>query len=218
MKIKWYGHAAFMLTTAKGTKIIIDPYEAGSFNGALAYGKITDEADVVITSHDHADHNYIKDIPGKYIHIDKEGSREIKDVIIKDIPTFHDDTGGKERGRNLISVIAADDLVVAHLGDIGHNLMQDDLKKIGKVDVLLMPVGGFYTIDASTAVGIMDQIKPSITIPMHYKTSKCAFPIAPVGDFTKGRKNVRTLKESEIEIKRETLPHEPEIIVMQHSL
>jgi L-ascorbate metabolism protein UlaG (beta-lactamase superfamily) len=218
MKINWYGHAAFRITTAKGTKIIIDPYEAGSFNGALAYGKINDEADIVITSHDHADHNYIKDIPGEYIHIDREGSREIKDVKIKDIPVFHDNAGGKERGRNLISVIAADNLVVAHLGDIGHNLERDDLQKMGKVDVLLLPVGGFFTIDAATAVVIMNEIKPSITIPMHYKTSKCAFPIAPVADFTKGQKNVRMLKESEIEITRETLPREPEIIVLRHSL
>jgi len=218
MKIKWYGHSAFRFTTAKGTKIIIDPYESGSFNGALAYGKISDEADIVITSHDHADHNYIKDIPGKYIHIDKEGSREIKDVKIKDIPVFHDNTAGKERGRNLISVIAADNLVVAHLGDIGHNLEHGELQKMGKVDVLLLPVGGFYTIDAATAVGIMKEINPSITIPMHYKTSKCAFPIAPVEDFIKGRKNVRILQESEIEIKKETLPPQPEIIVMQHSL
>jgi L-ascorbate metabolism protein UlaG (beta-lactamase superfamily) len=218
MKIKWYGHAAFRFTTAKGTRIIIDPYESGSFNGALSYGKISDEADIVITSHDHADHNYVKDIPGKYILIDKEGSREIKDVKIINIPVFHDNKAGKERGRNLISVIAADNLVVAHLGDIGHNLERGDLQKIGKVDVLLLPVGGFFTIDAAEARGIMTEINPSITIPMHYKTPKCAFPIAPVEDFTKGQKNVRMLKESEIEIKKETLPPHPEIIVMQHSL
>jgi L-ascorbate metabolism protein UlaG (beta-lactamase superfamily) len=218
MKINWYGHAAFRFTTTKGTRIIIDPYEAGSFNGALAYGKIKDEADIVITSHDHADHNYIKDIPGNFVHIDKEGSSRIKDVEIKEIPVFHDNTRGKERGRNLISVISADNLVVVHMGDIGHSLSRDDLQKIGKIDVLLLPVGGFFTIDAGAAVLIMNQIKPSITIPMHYKTSKCAFPIAPAADFTKGQKNVRLLEESEIEITKETLPREPEIVVMQHSL
>ncbi len=96
MKIKWYGHAAFQITTDKGTKIIIDPYEPGSFSGALSYGKIEDKADIVITSHDHADHNYIKDIPGKYNHVSKAGDYGIKDVKIKAIPSFHDSIGGKK--------------------------------------------------------------------------------------------------------------------------
>jgi L-ascorbate metabolism protein UlaG (beta-lactamase superfamily) len=100
MKINWYGHAAFMVTTDKGTRIIIDPYEPGAFNGALSYGSIQDEADIVITSHEHADHNYIKDIKGKYDHISQAGAYEIKDVKIETIPVFHDTSEGKERGRN----------------------------------------------------------------------------------------------------------------------
>jgi L-ascorbate metabolism protein UlaG (beta-lactamase superfamily) len=104
------------------------------------------------------------------------------------------------------------------MGDIGHSLDQELLKKIGKVDILLLPVGGFFTIDAVMAQKIMNDIKPSVTVPMHYKTLKCNFPIAPVEDFTKNQTNVRTLKESCIVIKKETLPKEPEIIVLQHAL
>jgi L-ascorbate metabolism protein UlaG (beta-lactamase superfamily) len=218
VKIKWYGHSAFQITTEKGTRIIIDPYESGSFSGALSYGKIEDEADIVLTSHDHADHNYTKDIRGKYKHISKAGDHEIKDVKIKAIPCFHDSLGGKKGGNNLIFVIAADGLNLVHMGDIGHALDPELLKKIGQVDILLLPVGGFFTIDAAMAQKIMNDIKPHVTVPMHYKTQKCNFPIAPVEDFTKNQANVHILKESSVVIKKETLSQEPEIIVLQHAL
>ena len=218
MKIKWYGHSAFQITTEKGIRIIIDPYESGSFNGALSYGKIEDKADIVLTSHDHADHNYTKDIKGKYNHISKAGDHEIKDIKIKAIHCFHDSLGGKKGGSNLIFVITADGLNLVHMGDIGHSLDPELLKKIGKVDILLLPVGGFFTIDAAMAQKIINDIKPGVTVPMHYKTQKCNFPIAPVEDFTKNQANVRILKESSVVIKKETLPQEPEIIVLQHAL
>jgi L-ascorbate metabolism protein UlaG (beta-lactamase superfamily) len=218
MKIKWYGHSAFQITTNKGTRIIIDPYESGSYGGTLSYGKITDKADIVLTSHDHPDHNYIKDIQGKYKHISKAGDYEIKDIKIKAIPCFHDSVGGKKGGSNLIFVITADGLNLVHMGDIGHPLDQEMLKKIGKVDILLLPVGGYFTIDALQAAKLMNTLQPSITIPMHYKTDKCGFPITPVEEFTKNQNNVRVLKESEIEIKKDTLPKKSEIIVLQHDL
>ncbi|OGP86971.1 MAG: hypothetical protein A2031_03920 [Deltaproteobacteria bacterium RBG_19FT_COMBO_43_11] len=218
MKIKWYGHSAFQITTDKGTRIIIDPYESGSYGGTLSYGKITDEADIVLTSHDHPDHNYIKDIQGKYKHISKAGNYEIHDVKINSLPSFHDNSSGKERGRNLIFVIATDGLILVHAGDIGHALDSELIKKIGKVDILLLPVGGFFTIDALQAAKLMNTLQPSITIPMHYKTDKCGFPITPVEEFTKNQNNVRVLKEAEIEIKKDTLPKKSEIIVLQHDL
>ncbi|MGA2525431.1 MAG: MBL fold metallo-hydrolase [Smithellaceae bacterium] len=218
MKIKWYGHSAFQITTEKEIRIIIDPYESGSFSGALSYGKIEDQADIVLTSHDHADHNYTKDIKGKYNHISKAGDHKIKDIKIKAIPCFHDSLGGKKGGSNLIFVITADGLNLVHMGDIGHSLDQELLKKIGKVDILLLPVGGFFTVDAVMAQKIMNDIKPSITVPMHYKTEKCNFPITPVENFTKNQANVRILKESSVVIKKETLPKEPEIIILQHAL
>jgi len=218
MKITWYGHAAFIITTEKGTSIIIDPYEPGAFGGALSYGRIQDRADVVITSHDHADHNYIRDIKGEYDLIDKAGAYEVKEVKIEMIPAFHDPSGGKERGRNLISVLRAEGLTLVHLGDLGHPLNGDVLKTMGKVDVLLLPVGGYFTIDAGMGTNVMDAIKPAITIPMHYKTDKCSFPIAPVGEFTRGKRNVRVLRDSSLEVKVENLPGEPEIIVLMHAL
>jgi len=218
MNIEWYGHAAFKITTKKGTRIIIDPYQSGFSGGALSYRTIDDEADIVITSHDHGDHNDTKSIRGKYDHIKKQGSYEIKGIKLETLPTFHDTSSGKERGDNLLSVISADGIKLVHLGDLGHDLDPETLKKIGKVDVLFLPVGGFYTIDAQTATKVMNNIRPAITIPMHYKTEKCSFPITTVAEFTRGKKNVQVLPKSDVEITAETLPKEPEIIVLQHSL
>jgi L-ascorbate metabolism protein UlaG (beta-lactamase superfamily) len=217
VNIEWYGHAAFKITTEKGTKIILDPYQSGFSDGALSYRTIGDEADIVITSHNHGDHNYIKSIRGKYDHIKKQGSYDIKGVEIETLPTFHDTALGKERGDNLLSVISADGIKLVHMGDLGHDLDQKTLSKIGKVDVLLLPVGGFYTIDAQVATKIMNNIRPPITIPMHYRTEKCSFPITTVAEFTRGKKNVRVLSKSDMKITAETLPKEPEIIVLQHA-
>jgi L-ascorbate metabolism protein UlaG (beta-lactamase superfamily) len=219
MKIKYLGHAAFKVTTDKGTKIIFDPYESGSFGGAIGYGKITEEADVVVTSHDHGDHNYTKDIKGPFTHIHKEGSFEAKDVKLTEIPSFHDTSSGKERGSNLITVVSADGMTLVHMGDIGHDLDAAMLNKIGKVDVMLIPVGGFFTVDADAATKLMDAVAPKITIPMHYKTDKCSFPIGTVETFTKGKKNVKMRDtESEIEVKKDTLPVTPEIVVLKYAL
>lgn len=218
MKIKYYGHSAFGITTDKGVKIIVDPYQSGAFGGALSYGKITDKADIVLTSHDHDDHNHIKDIKGKFTHIRKAGIHIVQDVTIKAIPSHHDASRGAERGNNLIFVIEADGLVVAHAGDLGHTLAKDIIREIGKIDVLFLPVGGFYTIDAREATKVMNDIKPAVTIPMHFKTDKCNFPISKVEDFTGGKKGVKTSKASEVEIHKGALPKDPEILVLKHAL
>lgn len=218
MKIKWYGHAAFKITTEGGIRIIIDPYQSGAFGGALSYGKIAEETDIVLTSHDHDDHNYTKDIKGTFTRLHKEGLYQEKGLKIEAIPCFHDPSKGKERGANLIFVIEADGMRLAHMGDIGHALAQDTIKKMGRVDILMLPVGGFYTIDSDEAGRVMNDIKPRITIPMHYKTPKCEFPIASVDTFTAGKKGITMANAYEIEIRKDALPKEQEIIVMQYAL
>ncbi len=217
MKVKWYGHAAFKLTTAKGVRIIIDPYEPG-FGGALLYGTINDEADLVLTSHDHGDHNHVGPIKGKFTRIEKEGSYDVAGVKVKAIPSFHDPSKGKERGKNLIFVIEADGLKIVHTGDLGHTLDTGTLQNIGPADVLLLPVGGFYTIDAKEATAVMNAIKPKLAVPMHYKTDKCGFPITTVDDFTKGKQRVKMLDTSELSVSKETLPQDAEIVVLKHAL
>jgi L-ascorbate metabolism protein UlaG (beta-lactamase superfamily) len=218
MKIKWYGHAAFKITTDDGVRIIVDPYQSGAFGGALSYGKVAEEADLVLTSHDHDDHNYVKDLKGDYKHIRNEGLYRESGLTVEAHPCYHDPSKGQERGKNLIFVIEAGGLRLAHVGDLGHTLEPDAVGKLGRVDILLLPVGGFYTIDSKEAERVMQDVHPFITIPMHYRTAKCEFPIAGVDDFTAGKKSVRMAKAYEIEVSKESLPREPEIWVMEYAL
>jgi L-ascorbate metabolism protein UlaG (beta-lactamase superfamily) len=218
MKIKWYGHAAFLITSDQGTKIMIDPYEPGAFGGQLSYGKIRDQVDLVLTSHDHADHNYTKDLPGTPQIVKGSGSKTAKGISIKGISTFHDPSKGSERGANTIFTFKIDNIQLCHLGDLGHLLSDKELAEIGPVDILLIPVGGFFTIDPNEATRVAEQIKPKILIPMHFKTAKCGFPIAPVEDFLKGKSNAKHPKTSEVAFDKATLPQQMEIVVLEHAL
>ncbi len=218
MKVKWYGHASFLITSEKGLKIIIDPYEPGGFGGAIGYGKIPDVADIVLVTHDHADHNYVQGLPGSPKIIKGVGSHSVKGLEIRGIAAYHDGTKGAERGTNTIFCFFLDGLRICHLGDLGYVPTEEEAQQIGPVDVLLMPVGGFYTIDPAQATQTAQRINPRITIPMHFKTPRCGFPLAVVEDFTKGKPAVKTLQASEAEIKKETLPKTPEIIVLQPAL
>jgi L-ascorbate metabolism protein UlaG (beta-lactamase superfamily) len=218
MKIKWYGHAAFLITSDQGAKIMIDPYEPGAFGGQLSYGKIKDQVDIVLTTHDHADHNYTKDLPGTPQIVKGSGSKTAKGISIKGISTYHDPSQGSERGANTIFTLKIDNIQLCHLGDLGHLLSDKELAEIGPVDILLIPVGGFFTIDPKEATRVAEQIKPKILIPMHFKTAKCGFPIAPVEDFLKGKTNTKRPKASEATFDKATLPQQMEIVVLEHAL
>ena len=218
MKIKWYGHAAFLITSDEGTKLIIDPYEPGAFGGQLSYGRIQDQADIVLTSHDHADHNYTKDLPGTPQVVKGSGSKTVKGISMKGISSYHDPSNGSERGSNTLFTIKINHIHLCHLGDLGHLLSDKELDEIGPVDILFIPVGGLFTIDPKEATGVAGQIKPNVLIPMHFKTGKCGFPIAPVEDFLKGKTNIRRPRASEVTFHRETLPQRTEIVVLEHAL
>jgi len=218
MKIKWYGHAAFLVTSDEGTKIIIDPYEPGAFGGQLSYGKIKDQADIVLTSHDHADHNDTAGLPGTPQAVKGSGPRTIKGISVKGVSTYHDPSKGSERGANTVFTIKVNQIQLCHLGDLGHLLSDKELAEIGPVDILLIPVGGFFTIDPKEATRVAEQIKPRVLIPMHFKTEKCGFSIAPVEDFLKGKTNIKRPKTSEVTFNKATLPKQMEIVVLEHAL
>ena len=217
MKIKWYGHAAFLMTSDQRVKIITDPYEPG-FMGQLNYDKIGDSADFVLISHDHGDHNYAATLPGSPQVVKGTDSRTIKGIQIKGISAFHDGSMGSERGMNTIFTLNVDGIQICHLGDLGHVLSGKDVAEIGPVDLLLIPVGGYFTIDSNIATQVADQVKPKILIPMHFKTEKCGFPIAPVEEFLKGKPNVKRLGVSEATIGKSSLPQATEILVLEHAL
>ena len=218
MKVKWYGHAAFLITSGQGVKIITDPYEPGGFGGAIGYGQIPDEADIVLVSHDHADHNYVQGLRGKPQVVKGTGAHQVKGLEFRGIAAYHDGRKGTERGPNTIFCFQIDGLRLCHLGDLGHVPNKQETEQIGPVDVLLEPIGGVYTIDPTKAAQTIQRLNPKITIPMHYKTPLCGFPLANVEDFTSGKPAVKVLKGSELEIRKESLPQHPEIIVLQPPL
>jgi L-ascorbate metabolism protein UlaG (beta-lactamase superfamily) len=218
MKIKFLGHASFLITTAEGTRLQFDPYEPGGFNGAIGYGPFTEAADIVVVSHDHADHGCVAAVPGKPLVVTGANSQNIRGVELLRHKTYHDANQGGKRGENIVTVCRAEGLSVCHLGDLGHLLSAEDVKALGKVEVLLAPVGGLFTIDAEAATKVMASLSPRICIPMHYKTPKAGFPIAPIDGFLQGKKNVKRLGTNEVEISVENLPKETEIWVLEPAL
>jgi L-ascorbate metabolism protein UlaG (beta-lactamase superfamily) len=212
MKIKWLGHAAMLITSDSGTRIITDPYEPAP---SLNYGEIDESADIVTISHEHPDHNNTAGVGGSPTVV--RGATEAKGISFRGIPTAHDEAGGSQRGGNTIFCFEVDGVSICHVGDLGHALDNRQVAETGKVDVLLIPVGGTYTIDAAGAAGIIAQLKPRVTIPMHCKNDRCTFLSGTMDDFTAGKGNVTRLDSSEVEIKAENLPAEPQIIVLQPS-
>jgi L-ascorbate metabolism protein UlaG (beta-lactamase superfamily) len=215
MKVKWLGHACFLITSKSGLKVITDPYAVG---GGIDYSPIREAADVVAVSHDHGDHNNVSAVQGKPEVIKASGTKTVKGIQFKGVPTSHDASQGTERGSNIVFCFTVDGLHLCHLGDLGHVLSRGQVTEIGAVDILFVPVGGFFTIDAAAASQVCDQLKPKITIPMHFKTSKCAYPIDGVEDFLKAKKGVRKITGSEAEFEPEDLPASTAIVLLQPAL
>jgi len=165
MEITYIGHSCFKIK-GKDLTLVIDPYDP-----EIGYKLPKLEADVLLITHDHHDHNYVSGVSGYKMLINGPGEYEISGVFIYGIQTFHDDKEGSVRGNNTIFVIDIDGFTVLHLGDLGQELTQDTLERIANVDVLLIPVGGTYTIDAETASKVISSIEPSIVVPMHYQTA-----------------------------------------------
>jgi L-ascorbate metabolism protein UlaG (beta-lactamase superfamily) len=219
MRIRFLGHSAFLIVTAKGTRIITDPYQPGAFGGAIGHAPIPETADIVTISHQHADHNDAKDLPGTVTVFDQPGEYEEAGVRLKGVPTYHDDKRGQERGANIAWVIAADGMHVCHLGDLGMTLEAGHVGAVGPIEVLLIPVGGTFTIDAAGATEVVEALKPRLVIPMHYRTAKTKLNIAYVDDFLRDKRNVRKVGASDIEITPDTLPKVPyEVWVLEPAL
>jgi L-ascorbate metabolism protein UlaG (beta-lactamase superfamily) len=211
MKIKFLGHASFLITSERGIRIITDPYKPGCFNGGIKYAPITEEADVVTISHEHDDHN-ATDIDGNPTFVRGSGRKDLKDIKIQGYDVFHDESGGKERGKNTIFQMTVDGMSIVHLGDLGHPLSDNDIEKLGAVDILFVPVGGHFTIDAEIAEKTVSRLQPKIVVPMHYKTDKCGFPIASVEDYLINKEAKKL--SGEFEITKETLPEETTTFVL----
>ena len=214
MKIKWLGHASFLITSEDGLKIITDPYSVG---GGINYGRIEETADIVTVSHKHGDHNNVASVKGKPEIVDARGATKVKGIDFEGIASYHDEAAGQQRGPNTILCFTLDGMRICHLGDLGHQLEGSKIAEIGEVDILLVPVGGFFTIGAKVATTVCQALNPKVVIPMHYKTAKCDYPIAGVNDFLKGRKDIRRLDASETEFKKDQLPAVTQTVVLNHA-
>lgn len=240
MNIIWHGQSCFEIITtpiknsqtsllspgAKATggqvKIVIDAF---SEEIGLKLPKL--EADILLISHSHYDHNNLKAVSGTSSQISEKSGRanpflisgpgeyEIKGIFVQGIDSWHDQKGGLERGSNTIYTIFAEDLKLCHLGDLGQKELTDEqLEKIGEIDILMIPVGGVFTISAKEAIKIMSQIEPKITIPMHYQVPKLKIKLDGVDKFLKslGIKKLEPL--AKLSIKKKDLSVEEAKIVL----
>lgn len=181
MEIKWLGHASFEVKSKAGTTIIIDP-----FDDAIGLKWKKRHADILLISHEHHDHNNQAGVDA-YFTAEGPGEYEVKEIPITAIRTYHDTETGAERGVNTCYSFVVDGLTVCHLGDLGHKLSGEQAEELSGADVLMVPVGGHYTIDGATAAEVVSQLEPQVVIPMHYQTPdlKLSQQLDEVGVFMK---------------------------------
>ncbi|MFC2013785.1 MBL fold metallo-hydrolase [Chloroflexota bacterium] len=215
MRIKYLGHSSFLITSDTGVKIITDPFTTG---GDFSYGEIKESADIVTLSHDHHDHNNMSAVQGNPKVVKGAVTEKIKGIAIKGIPSYHDEAGGTKRGQNTIFCFGMAGIRVCHLGDLGHLLNDKQVSEIGTVDILLIPTGGYYTIDGKVATQVCNQLKPMVIIPMHWNNKWSFSEIASVDKFLQGKRDVSQLDISETEFKQGELPASTKIIVLKSAL
>ena len=213
MTIKFLGHACFWFQDSAGRRVIVDPYEPGAFGGAIGFGPITDPADVVLVTHDHADHNYVRGVPGSPKVC--RDTCQVQGIPFRAIQAWHDEEKGQKRGSVAIFVFEMDGITLCHVGDLGTLLTDEQIAALGRVDVLMVPVGGTFTLDAQQAWELVQQIKPRVVIPMHFRTPKVSLPLAPLDPFLNGKPGVERPGSSEIVLTPETLGEGLRIIALQ---
>ncbi len=211
MIITWQGHSCFKIQDKigpEGLTLVTDPY-----NPSLGLKLPNFEADIITVSHDHDDHNNIKGLRGTPKIIQSAGEYDIKGIMVEGILAYHDAKQGAERGTNIIYRIEMDDITLCHLGDLGHVLDNKQLERLEGIDILFVPVGGKYTLDAKQAVEVISQIEPRIVIPMHYKTKDVKLDIEGVEKFIK-ELGLEPTHEEKLKINKKDLPAEDMELVM----
>ncbi len=215
-KITWAGNSCFQISVSNSkdhdASIVIDPFDEAT---GIKVPNLS--GDIVLVTHDHHDHNNVKAVKGDPFVISGPGEYEIRGVFIQGIPSFHDSVEGKERGANTIYTIEAEDLKICHLGDLGQKQLTDEqLEKIDSVDILMIPVGGTYTISATEAQKIISQIEPRIVIPMHFALPKLKIDVDEVSKFLKVMGKNSIAPQDKLTIKSNALPKDGmEIVVLE---
>ena len=212
MKIEYLGHSCFKLTESTGTSVVCDPYGAD-----VGYEMAEVNANAVTVSHHHYDHDATAKVKGNPVILDKECSFDLPGVDISAIKSFHDNVRGKARGENVIFKFRMAGIDVCHLGDLGEACSAELIDLILPVNVLLIPVGGNYTIDAEMAKEYVDRIMPDIVIPMHYREKGCKIDIEKVDAFLDlfDEESVTESEESSLEVMRSDLGEDTRVIVLR---
>jgi len=212
MQISYLGHSSFKIKTKTAT-LVTDPYSS-----KVGFKMPKVEAEIVTVSHDHYDHNFVEAVKGRPFVITGPGEYEIKEVGVHGLATCHDAKEGEDRGNNTVYLISAEDLTVCHLGDLGHQLSTRMVEEIGEIDVLLIPVGGQFTIGPKRAVEVITQVEPRIVIPMHFRTNrhqaKGFSKVLPVDAFLK-QIGVEYKKEDKLVVSKSGLEEEMEVVVLK---
>lgn len=217
MTITYHGHSCFKIKGKRGT-VVTDP-----FSEYVGFSLPSLSADIVTVSHDHPDHNASNKVGGtarrsKPFIIDAAGEYEVGGISVFGVPAFHDDSKGTERGRNTIFTILIDGMRVCHLGDLGHALTESMIEEIGEIDVLLVPVGGVFTIDPAMAVKTIRSLEPSIVIPMHFKTEMhkedLFGELKTVADFLK-EYGVEVAPVDKLDLDEGNSPEETEVVILK---
>lgn len=212
MQISYLGHSSFKIKTKTAT-LVTDPYSS-----KVGFKMPKVEAEIVTVSHDHYDHNFVEAVKGRPFVITGPGEYEIKEVGVHGLATYHDAKEGEDRGNNTVYLISAEDLTVCHLGDLGHQLSTRMVEEIGEIDVLLIPVGGQFTIGPKRAVEVITQVEPRIVIPMHFRTNrhqaKGFSKVLPVDAFLK-QIGVEYKKEDKLVVSKSGLEEEMEVVVLK---
>ncbi len=213
MEITWLGHSCFRLR-GKDVTVVTDP-----FGPQIGYTLGRVSAQIVTISHDHPGHNNAAAIGGNPYVVRGPGEYEIQDVLITAVAAYHDDQRGKRLGRNTLYLLHIDDVVVCHLGDLGHLLTDEQREEMSDVDVLLVPVGGKNTINAAQASEVISQVDPRIIIPMHYATPATEGKVEgldPVDKFCREMGVEGVEPQPKLAVTRGSLPAEPQVITLNY--
>ncbi len=210
MDIYYYGQACFKLK-GKTATVFVDPYKE-EFTGLKLPKDLS--ASVAISTHNHDDHNNLEAITDTVLKVSGPGEYEVGGVSITGVATYHDKEKGSQRGKNTVYNISIDGLNIVHLGDLGDKLTEEQIDEIGSTDILLVPVGSVYTIDAKTAADVVSSLEPRVVIPMHYATPGLKFELEPVENFLKEMGFDNSQPQPKLSITKDKLPDELQVIVL----
>ncbi len=208
MDITWLGHSCFRIKSNQAV-IITDPVPAET---GYALGKQT--ANIVTVSHPHPSHSWVEGVQGEPKVIKGPGEYEICGVLVIGVPTFHDAVKGNARGKNTMYLMDIDGVAVCHTGDLGHVPGDDQVEEMGNVDVLMLPVGGASTINATLATEVVRKLEPRIVIPMHYKTEKTTRDLDGVDLFLKEMGQSGIEPRNKVSVTRNNLPASLQVYVL----